>query len=265
MPRRALPTRFVVNCVMLLAPALVGAQRGAARGGGVAGSRLEGTVRDSSGARIPDAGISIAGESYPRSVSDDSGAFHFATSPGRTTLIVRRLGFRPETLAVVVLDGRTTRADVVLWPAVVRLASQLVNADSGRTFKMGAFEKRRARGIGVFMTRDEIEKRHASTVSELLRFVPGVAISQRMAGEPQPVRMQRSANPTNQATCTVALYVDGNPYPNGSVDDFPPGSLEGIEVYRSASEIPADFRTRDSMCGLIALWTRDPEAARRHP
>jgi hypothetical protein len=86
-----------------------------------------------------------------------------------------------------------------------------------------------------------------------------------MAGEPQPVHMQRSSNATNQATCTVALYVDGNPYPNGSVDDFPPGSLEGIEVYRSASEIPAEFRTRDSMCGLIALWTRDPEAARRHP
>jgi outer membrane receptor for Fe3+-dicitrate len=130
---------------------------------------------------------------------------------------------------------------------------------------MGAFNKRRGRGIGVFLTRGDIEKRHSASVSELLRYVPGVAISQRMAGEPQPVHMQRSSNATNQATCTVALYVDGNPYPNGSVDDFPPGSLEGIEVYRSASEIPAEFRTRDSMCGLIALWTRDPEAARRHP
>ncbi len=249
-------------CCSLLVPVLLGAQRGASR----AQARLEGTVRDSSGARIPDAGIAVAGEAAPRSVSDDSGAFRIVgLGPGRRTLVARRLGFRPETLTVDVLDGRTTRADFVLRRAVVQLAAEQVTADSASVFKMGAFNKRRARGIGVFLTREDIEKHHSGSTSELLRYVPGVTIAQRMAGEPQPVRMQRSANPTNQATCTVLLYVDGNPYPNGSVDDFPPGSLEGIEVYRSASEIPADFRTRDSMCGLIALWTRDPEAARRHP
>jgi hypothetical protein len=247
-------------CAMLLAPTLVGAQRSESR------ARLEGFVRDSSGVRIPDAGVAIAGEAATRSVSDDSGAFRVSgLSPGRTTFVARRLGFRPETLTVDVLDGRATRADFTLRPAVIQLAGQLVLADSVREFKMAAFNKRRGRGIGVFLTREDIEKHHSASVSELLRYVPGVTISQRMAGEPQPVHMQRSSNPTNQASCTVALYVDGNPYPNGSVDDFPPGSLEGIEVYRSASEIPAEFRTRDSMCGLIALWTRDPEAARRHP
>jgi hypothetical protein len=259
MSRRAIPTRFVVYCALLLAPSLLGAQR-------VSRARLEGFVRDSSGARLRDAGVAIAGESAPRSVSDDSGSFRISgLSPGRTTFIARRLGFRPETLMVDVLEGHAMRADFTLRRAVVQLGRQLVSADSVRDFKMGAFNKRRGRGIGVFLTREEIEKRHSASVSELLRYVPGVTISQRMAGEPQPIHMQRSSNPTNQATCTVALYVDGNPYPNGSVDDFAPGSLEGIEVYRSASEIPAEFRTRDSMCGLIALWTRDPEAARRHP
>ncbi len=92
---------------------------------------------------------------------------------------------------------------------------------------MGAFNKRRGRGIGVFLTREDIEKRHSASVSELLRYVPGVTISQRMAGEPQPVHMQRSSNATNQATCTVALYVDGNPYPNGSVGRLPAGIARG--------------------------------------
>ena len=41
-----------------------------------------------------------------------------------------------------------------------------------------------------------------------------------------------------QATCVVQLYVDGHPYPNGNVDDFSPALIEGVEVYRSASEIP---------------------------
>lgn len=260
--RRAFPSRFVVVCVALLAPGVLAAQPVASRGNG----RVEGVVRDSAGRRLRDAGVMISGEASLRSVTDDSGAFHFAGAPvGRIALVAKRIGFWPETLSVDVLDGRPTHVDFVMRTTALILKTEVVNADSARTYKMAAFNKRRSRGIGVFITRDEIEKRQSASVSELLRYVPGVTISQRAAGEPQPVHMQRSSNPTNQATCTVLLYVDGNPYPNGSVDDFPPGSLEGIEVYRSASEIPAEFRTRDSMCGLIALWTRDPEAARRQP
>lgn len=260
MSRRANPTRFVVGCALLLVPGALHAQR--AESGHA--SRVDGVVRDSSGARIRDATLADLGDGRPLAISDDSGGFHISgLAAGRSTLLVRRLGFAPDTIDVIVFDARPTHLDVVMTAAAVQLAGEAVRADSARSFKMSAFNTRRARGIGFFLTRQDIVKRHAGTVSDLLRFVPGVTVEQRMAGEPQPVRMQRSANPTNEATCTVILYVDGNPYPNGSVDDFPPGSLEGIEVYRSASEIPAEFRNRDSMCGLISLWTRDPEAARR--
>jgi hypothetical protein len=261
MSRRAFPTRFVVNCLLVLAPGIAGAQRSTSGAG-----RVEGVVRDTADRRLGGVAVSLAGERNPRTITDDSGSFHLAgVVPGRAELIARRFGFRPETLNVVVLQSQPTHVDFALRPAPSPIAAEVINADSAHTYKMTAFNKRRARGIGVFITRDEIEKRHTASVSDLLRYVPGVTVSQRMAGEPQPVHMQRSSNPTNEATCTVLLYVDGNPYPNGSVDDFSPGSLEGIEVYRSASEIPAEFRTRDSMCGLIALWTRDPEAARRQP
>src|SRR5215470_10930980 len=134
MSRRAFPTRFVV-CCSLLVPVLLGAQRSASR----AQARLEGTVRDSSGAQIPNAGIAVAGEAAPRSVSDDSGAFRIlGLAPGRRILVARRFGFRPETLTVDVFDGRTTRADFVLRRAVVQLEAEQVTADSARVFKMGA-------------------------------------------------------------------------------------------------------------------------------
>jgi hypothetical protein len=32
--------------------------------------------------------------------------------------------------------------------------------------------------------------------------------------------------------------------------------LEGVEVYRRATEIPAEFGGSDSECGVVALWTR---------
>jgi len=230
--------------------------------GGVAGH-----VSDSTGARLANVAIVIAGgvESGPRATSDDSGSFRLrGIDAGRIHVIARRLGYEPETLLVVVSPGVDATADFVLRAVPVQLAAQDVDADPLRG-KMGPFNKRKARGVGAFVTREEIERRQASSISELLRYVPGVGVTQRMAGEPQPVRMIRSASSSMQSTCVVQIYVDGHPYPNGDVDDFQPMSIEGIEVYRSASEIPADFRTQDATCGVIALWTRDPEAARRRP
>jgi hypothetical protein len=200
-----------------------------------------------------------------RAISNDSGSYSIAAiSIGSARLFARRVGYAPETVTVVVVAGRVTHADFIMTAVAASLPGELVVADPTRG-KMGPFNRRKSRGVGAFMTRDEIEKRQPGTMSELFRYLPGVGVTQKMAGEPQPVHMQRSVNSSMQASCVVQLYVDGHPYPNGSVDDFSPTLIEGVEVYRSASEIPADFRTRDATCGLISLWTRDPEAARRRP
>jgi hypothetical protein len=254
--------RSIFNTVvpaLLSCPALANAQT---RTGVIAGS-----VRDSSGQRLNETVVRLVGSSTHVSpaMSDDSGHYRLpGLESGRVQLFARRIGYAPETLSVAVVEGQEQRVDFVLAAVPVELQAALVRADPMRG-KMGPFNTRRARGVGSFVTRSEIEKRQANSVSELLRYIPGVGVMQRMAGEPQPVRMQRSASSSAQPNCTVSMYVDGQPYPNGNVDDFPPLSIEGIEVYKSASEIPAAFRTRDAMCGLIAIWTRDPDAAKRKP
>jgi hypothetical protein len=200
-----------------------------------------------------------------RAASNDSGMYQIAAiGVGGMKLFARRVGYAPETLSVVVVAGELTRADFVMTASVHTLPEALVVADPTRG-KMGPFNRRKSRGVGAFVTRADIEKRQPGTISELLRYLPGVAVTQKMAGEPQPVHMERSVRSSMQATCVVQIYVDGHPYPNGNLDDFSPHLIEGVEVYRSASEIPADFRTRDATCGLVALWTRDPETARRKP
>lgn len=226
-----------------------------------------GSVRDSTGRRLNQTVVRLVGfgSRVSPTTSDDSGSYRLSgLEVGRVQLFARRIGYAPETLSVVVVEGQVQHVDFVLGVVPVELQAALVSADPTRG-KMGPFNTRRARGVGSFVTRSEIEKRQANSVSELLRYIPGVGVVQRMAGEPQPVRMQRSGLSSAQSNCTVSMYVDGQPYPNGNVDDFPPLSIEGIEVYKSASEIPADFRTRDAMCGLIAIWTRDPDAAKRKP
>ena len=247
---------ILVTSALGLFPSLVIAQ---SRAGVVVGS-----VRDTAGQRLDQAIIRLVDPrpSLAPAVSDESGGYRLSgIGAGPAKLLARRIGYAPETLSVMVVEG-VQHLDFVLRVVPVELRAALVRSDPTRG-KMGPFNVRRARGIGSFLTRSEIEKRHAGSVSELLRYVPGVGVIQRMAGEPQPIRMQRSGAPSSQIQCDVSMYVDGQPYPNGSVDDFQPLSIEGIEVYRSASEIPAEFRTRDAMCGVIAIWTRDPDAARR--
>jgi hypothetical protein len=225
---------------------------------------VQGTVLDSAGRKVDQATVTIMGTAL-RAMTDSAGRYVIGRVPvGTIELKVRRVGFWADSMKLTVTDTIPARADFRIRQQVIELVGTEVLADPN-TGKMGPFNQRRSRGVGSFITRADIEKRQAASVSELLRYLPGVAVSQRMAGEPQPIRMQRSVNTTTTGNCAVQIYVDGHPYQNGNVDDFSPNGLEGIEVYRSASEIPGAFRSRDATCGVIAIWTRDPDAARRKP
>jgi len=225
---------------------------------------LRGTVADKTGAVLPGATVTLTNEAtkFARTaVTDAKGQFFFAAvDVGNYTLKAELQGFKTyEAKGVRINANSTANADVGLEVGTqsetvdVTATRDIIRTDSGA--REGVITPGQIESLSVI----------GRNPTELLRTLPGVHVSQRMAGEPQPVDMQRSRSSSMQSTCVVQLYVDGQPYPNGNLDDFAPLSLEGVEVYRSASEIPADFRTRNATCGLISLWTRDPEAARRKP
>jgi hypothetical protein len=57
-----------------------------------------------------------------------------------------------------------------------------------------------------------------------------------------------------------AVYLDGVRFPllGESIDNIiDPSQLEGIEVYTHAAEVPAQFASARSNCGVIALWTKN--------
>ncbi len=224
---------------------------------------VAGVVSDSAGRPVFGASVDVE-DTDIRAMTNTAGRYVLSDVwPGRTAVRVRRVGFAPVILNVSVTAGDTTRADFMLG-SVAALPKTQVSAEANRG-KMTEFNDRRSRGIGLFVTRDEIERRQPSSMSEMLRNLPGVSVSQRPTGVPQPVHMDRSASSSKGGVCHVQLFVDGLPYPEGNVDDFPPETVEGVEIFRGASEIPASFRTRDAGCGLISIWTRDPAAAGRTP
>src|ERR1043165_1059906 len=131
MSGRANPTRFVVSVALLVSPALLGAQRGAPR----SASRVDGVVHDTAGLRISEATVAAVQDGRPLAITDDSGAFHVdGLAPGRIALLVRRLGFRPDTLEIVVQDSRPMHIDIVMIATAVVLAGESIQADSARSF-----------------------------------------------------------------------------------------------------------------------------------
>jgi outer membrane receptor for ferrienterochelin and colicin len=91
--------------------------------------------------------------------------------------------------------------------------------------------------------------------------VPGVHLRSSGRGLRREVYMGRTGD-----YCPAQIFVDGFLL-NGrsrltgdtefTIDDaVSPASIEGIEVYRGLSSVPAEFLNPDSRCGVVVVWTR---------
>lgn len=145
------------------------------------------------------------------------------------------------------------RIEAELVPEAVELEPILVAVEArSRNLEARGFYRREARGIGRFITRDDIEERHPLRVTDLLVMVPGVRLRRgRGVGGETAVLMRGG--------CVADVFLDGvrtlPPFPLDSV--LHPDDLAGIEVYH-ASELPAQYGI--SSCGALLVWTRLPEA-----
>src|SRR6266480_1336027 len=64
------------------------------------------------------------------------------------------------------------------------------------------------------------------------------------------IMMTRSAR-----GCRPEYYLDGFPASFSVGPDFQITGAYGIEVYRTASEAPAEFRKPELRCGVILIWS----------
>ncbi|HYH32870.1 MAG TPA: MFS transporter [Pseudonocardia sp.] len=90
---------------------------------GPAGTGLTGTVRDTAGAAVAGATLTLvdtAGGEAGRTVSDTAGDYTLRAGPGGHLLVAGTAGLAPRARRIVLVDGRTARADVVLDPAPER-------------------------------------------------------------------------------------------------------------------------------------------------
>lgn len=217
---------------------------------------LQGYLRDSgTDEAIPAATIMLVDTdsvSVDAATTDSAGYFSVsATERGEYRLLARRIGY-PGTISTALglgvgdtlqVEFRISAGAVLLDPVVVTGRRRPPPPD------IAAFYDRAERAIfGTFLTRSEIEQAHAFRASDLLRRIPGVQVLPRQFG----------ASGVRIRGCSPALIVDGvHARFEQSIDHLvAPLELEGLEVYRSASEVPVEYGGLQGSCGAILIWTR---------
>ncbi|HEX6039142.1 TonB-dependent receptor [Longimicrobium sp.] len=206
-------------------------------------------------------------------LTDSAGGFVFDdVRPGPYRLRARRVGYRESSGTLRLSADSVVELQLRMAVASVALAPVTVVTRSRRTVSpvLEGFYGRLERGQGRFVTREEIEARSPTRVTDMLRTLPGLN-GHAARGGVGGMTMSRGSSGDR---CTVVFFVDGmlvsqpsmggpfrgSPRQDQAIDDYvQPSEVEGIEIYRGESDTPAEFVTRWVGCGTIVIWTRRGE------
>ncbi len=201
---------------------------------------------------ITGARIELQG-SYAAATADSAGRFSFAGLPaGKAGIAVRAIGFAPIEAEITVHADRVSRlrfemerAAQPLERVVVEDSAQYTGTNGGR---FDDFFRRMETGRGRYLTREQIEKRGASNLADLVRGMRGVR-SDCQAGR-CIIQMSRA-----QRGCSPEYYIDGN-LVRSFGPETPVHDIQGLEVYTGSSDAPAEFTGSNAACGVIVIWTK---------
>jgi len=220
-------------------------------------TRVAGSAISVAGEKVVGAQIRVIGSANMAAVTTDDGTFElFVLNDTLPRLVVRRIGFRPETLTVHLpqmpspaLEVRMTRAVQMVRPVVVSASGEQ------NTVLASIRERERTGGNGYFAFREQFMKTNPASFSDILRRIPGVHIARTMRGFTE-VRLRENK-------CAPIYWIDGQPLLGIPFDPemIPPHTVEAVEVYSSASLVPPRFQGPPYAqgCGAIVIWTRQGE------
>ncbi len=204
------------------------------------------------GSRAPLAEATVEMPEFELSMaSDETGRFWFRNIPaGEHVFVIRYLGFTDST-RVLLLPNELNQIEVGIDLRIVPVPDLVVQVESiAAPSKLTDFNRRRAKGEGYFITREDIQRRDPVRTTDMLRAVPGIRVAATGLGRPF-IRMRGRS-------CNIAYFVDGIRAPYFNLDNVQPSSVAGIEIYKGTSSVPAEFRGALTPCAAIVLWTRDP-------
>jgi hypothetical protein len=230
-------------------------------------SRLVGRVLDAeTDEPVAAVRIRITGTNH-QALTDTQGRFFLTGVPaGEVELETSHIRFGTRREVAAIRAGETMELTIRLTTQAIVLEG--IVATARPNLGLEDFHRRMAEGRGraTFFDRKAIEARNALRVEQMLTEY-GVVVDR------SGVSMPRSAS--SFGACGPMVYIDGIAVTHpgmagdgsGSSGVSPadardallmvnPSQLEGIELYRSASQVPIDLGGSYAGCGVIMLWTR---------
>ena len=195
--------------------------------------------------------VSVVGSVSPLT-TDEAGIVRLErVRPGEHRIEVRAVGYLPVRASVSLPDG-ATELTVELEPAPVQLEEVEVQGMNESPLQHNGFYARKQSGQGTFITREAIERARPRALSDLFRNVPGVSVSHSSSRGTARTSMRGNTG----EFCPPQVFVDGAQAPYYNIDNIPPHTVEGIEIYRGSASIPAEYNRGMSACGVVLVWTK---------
>ncbi len=193
--------------------------------------------------QIPVSGLST--------VTRDDGAFRLhGVLTGTQVLIAMNLSFETAAGPINVTSRAPIDVLVILAPKVNVLDPVLITARREVVLERSGFNSRQLNRQGHFFTREDIDHRKPNYVSDLLKNLSGVTVSNERGGV---VIGGRSAG---RSTCTT-LFVDGFEWRELQPGDLDmlvnPDDVIGLEVY-DPDDAPSQFQKSDRGCLTLVVW-----------
>jgi hypothetical protein len=194
---------------------------------------------------------------------------------GATLVRIRKVGFTAATMLVNIDPADTLPVTVMLKANVRELPTVVTNDSAPHYLSPGlrAFEERRAKGGGYFITEKEIRKWDAGPMTNVIRLIPGINIKCERGNGMGSAPCHASTNRASGSRaimdhdCPVDIYLDGSLY----YTNIDPGSIQSdrdlqklpamqfaaVEFYSGAARTPVEYNKTGSSCGVLLLWTRE--------
>ncbi|MBC8087096.1 MAG: carboxypeptidase-like regulatory domain-containing protein [Phycisphaerae bacterium] len=242
-------------------------------------SGIMGTVADTLGVMLGGVQIELSGTDYG-AITNSRGEFQLTkVKPGPYTLLMRRVGFEALSMKIDVANGDPMPLDFELTPTQVRLAAVEVRAKytSDKLKRVGFESRQQTAGIAPsrFVTRGDIEKKNPQSLIHLIDrmggrvrncvdgivYVDGVPPANQTDYGAQGGGSQGAVRTGGALRITASRTENPSAHRYRVLENILPRHVEGMEIYASTSEIPAEFRRgqfgeANGRC-VVLVWTRE--------
>lgn len=190
-------------------------------------------------------------------LTDREGRFDLgAVAGGRHVLEVEHIAFGVHRDSIDVYAGDGLSLEIEVPTRAIELPGIEVSVEHRYRGHMAGFQSRMERGLGSFITREEIAGRD---VVPLPNLIAAHALGFRLicGGSGCAVASSRALRSPMRGGCLPEIWLDGQYMMGGfNLNQLPARDVEAIEAYDSPATIPPRFQTRNAACGVIAVWTR---------